>query len=205
MIQNPKTFWQGISKRKDWRDYILPRESDADFNAEGLAEAQRLFYFFDRSSTVVDYGCGIGRVLKYVAERAGHVVGLDICPAFLSRAGESIKYDSVAFFPSDEYQRENVADLVYSLMVMQHNDAENRMKIMGHIHRILKPGGTAVVNFPQHGSAYYQEGPFLHKFTWGEVADLGELFHSFRIVEGNLPGYERQCGGNNEYFLIAVK
>ena len=156
MIQNPKTFWQGISERKDWKDYILPNRADADFDAEGLAEAQRLFYFFDSSSTVVDYGCGIGRVLKYVAERAGYVVGLDICPAFLSRAKESIKRDNVAFFPSDEYQRENVADLVYSLMVFQHNDAENRAGIMRHIRRILRTGGVAIVNF-QIGRASCRE------------------------------------------------
>ena len=205
MITNPKAYWQGVANREDWRSFILPRKNDADFDAEGLAEARRLFYFYDGNSTVVDYGCGVGRVLQYVAERAGHAVGLDICTAFLDRAREAIKRDNVAFFPSDEYQRENVADLVYSIMVLQHNDAPNRMKIMEHIHRILKVDGMAVVSFPRIESTYYQESDTLHKFTRGEVYDYGRLFFISRIIEGNLPHYEKEYTGNNEYFLIAVK
>lgn len=205
MIQDPTTFWRGIAERPNWKDYILPGRTDADFDAEGFAEAQRLFCFFDNSSTVVDYGCGIGRVLKYVAPECLHAVGIDICPAFLTTAAELIKRDNVALFQPDEYRRENVADLVYSLMVLQHNDPLNQLKIMCHIHRILRPNGTAIVNFPRHESAYYKEGPFVHKFTRREVATFGGMFRFFRIFEGNLSGYEKQCAGDNEYFLIAVK
>jgi len=205
MIENHKSFWQHISKRPEWKSYILPRTNDADFDAEGFAEAQRLFYFFDKSSVVVDYGCGIGRVLQYVAERAGFTVGLDICDGFLDRARVAIHGDKVAFFRSDEYQNENVADFLYSFMVLQHNDEANRKKIMGHILGILGPGKTAIVNFPMFESTYYEEGPFLHKFRRGEVGEYGQVFSSFRIIEGNLPGYEKPCNGVNEYFLIAVK
>jgi len=53
MIQNPKSYWQNISNQPDWKSYILPRENDVDFDAEGLMEAQRLFYFFDKDSIVV--------------------------------------------------------------------------------------------------------------------------------------------------------
>jgi len=205
MIQNPKSYWQNVSNHPEWKSYILPRENDADFDSEGLVEAQRLFYYFDRNSVVVDYGCGIGRVLKYVAERAGFTIGLDICDGFLGRAKETIKRDNVAFCNSDEYQDENVADFVYSLMVLQHNDAPNREKIVDHILRILRPGKTAVVSFPQFGSTYYEETPFLHKFTKEEVEAYGKAFSSYRIIEGNLPGYQKAIDGVNEYFLIVVK
>jgi SAM-dependent methyltransferase len=205
MIQNPKTFWNGIAKQPDWKSYILPRENDADFNAEGLAEAQRLFYFFDGKSTVVDYGCGIGRVTQYIAERAGYVVGIDICQDFLHMAGALIRRNNVAFFQADEYPRENVADLVYCLMVMQHNDAENRLKIMSHIHRLLINSGVAVVSFPRVESSYYQEGPFVHKFTRKEVMVLALPFRYCWITEGNLPGYNGKPDGDNEYFLTAIK
>jgi SAM-dependent methyltransferase len=206
-LKDPRSFWQSISKVENWRDYILPRKKDEDFDYEGSIEVHRLFYFFDGSSTVVDYGCGIGRVLKYVSERAKVAMGLDINPDFLEKAKAYVKNDKVLFFNSDEYHQENVADLVYSLMVLQHNDQENRERIMHHIFRILKPGGLALINFPRFESNYYEENGFLHKFTRSEVEQYGRLFSSFRIIEGNLPNYvlEYDKKMSHEYFLIAVK
>jgi len=205
MITNPKEYWQSVSEKPDWKAHILPGRSDADFDAEGLIEAQRLFYFFDDKSTVVDYGCGVGRVLQYVAESAHFVIGLDVCEGFLDRAVKSIKRDNVAFFQVDEYFEKSAVDFVYCLMVMQHNDATSRAQIMEHICWILKKGGAAVISFPQYESTYYEETDTLHKFTKEEVEAYGKIFQSFRIIEGNLPGYEKPCTGNNEYFLIAVK
>jgi len=205
MIQNPKTYWQNISEQPDWKNYILPRRNAADFDAEGFAEAQRLFYFFDNKSTVVDYGCGVGRVLKYVAERAGHVIGLDICEGFLDKARGLIKADNVEFFQAETYKEQEVADFVYCLMVMQHNDLLNQRAIIDNIFMMLEEGGRAIISFPRYESNYYQENETLHKFTMEEVSHFGDWFPSFRIIEGNLPGYANKTEGNNEYFLIATK
>ena len=206
-VRDPNRFWQSLSKAENWRDFILPGRSDQDFDYEGYLEAQRLFYLFDGSSTVVDYGCGIGRVLKYVAERAMVAIGLDVNLDFLEKANIYVKDDKVLFFRSDQYHQENVADLVYSLMVLQHNDQENREKIMHHIFRILKPEGLALISFPRFESNYYEENEFLHKFMRAEVERYGLLFPSFRIIEGNLPNYvgEYDRKISHEYFLIAVK
>ena len=183
----------------------MPRDSQESFDAEGLEEAIRLFYFFDGTSTVVDYGCGVGRVLQYVAQRARHVVGIDISRNYLDRARELIKKDNLEFYEPGQYQKENVADLVYSIMVLQHNDQAHREEMVQHIYRLLKTGGVAVISFPCYGSTYYKEGEFIHKFRKEEVESYGATFQSCRIVEGNLPNYEKQYDGINEYFLIGVK
>ena len=200
-----KTFWQKVSAGANWRDYILPRDSQESFDAEGFEEAIRLFYFFDGNSTVVDYGCGVGRVLQYVAQRARHAVGIDISRNYLDRAQGFIKKDNVEFYEPGQYQEENVADLVYSIMVLQHNNQVHRREIMQHVYSLLKTGGTAVVSFPRYESTYYEEGEFIHKFTREEVESLGSMFRAFRITEGNLPNYEKKYSGTNEYFLIGVK
>lgn len=205
MIQNSKAYWDSVSEKPDYRDYILPRRTDTAFNNEGLMEAQRLFYFFDNKSTVIDYGCGIGRVLQYIAGRAGYVVGLDISSGFLQRAADLIKCNNVAFFQSDEYRKENIADFVYSLMVLQHNNEANRIDIITHIFKLLKHGGIAIINFPKLDSTYYHETETLHKFKFDEVIEYAQMFRGARIIEGNLAGYSKEIEGNNEYFLIAVK
>jgi len=205
MLSHPESFWQNVSAEEKWRDYILPRNSKEELDAEGRMEASRLFYFFDSASTVIDYGCGIGRVLQYVAERAGRVVGIDISQNYLNRAREFVKSDNVTFYQPGQYQQENVADFIYCFMVLQHNDETHRAEIMRHIYSLLKIGGTAIIGLPRHESNYYKEGVFIHKFKKEEVALWGAMFRSYRITEGNYPGYEKEYAGDNEYFLIGVK
>lgn len=206
-IPDPKTYWQGIAKRDDWRDFILPRDSDDDFYWEGWLESQRLLYFFDDKSVVVDYGCGIGRVINYVAERAAYVIGLDISSEFLIKGDKQVIADNVEFFDANEYKSNNVADLIYSLRVLQHNDSKNRSMIINHIVNILKPGGTAIMTFPRFESSYYVEDAFTHKFKRDEIDEYGQKFKSYKILTGCLPGYQNGYDrkDNHEYFLMGDK
>ena len=197
-----KAYWKEIAERPDWKDYILPRTDALDFEVEGMIEAQRLFHFFDGESTVIDYGCGIGRVIQYIAQKAKRAIGLDITQSFLRKARAAIP--NAEFYATDDYEEEGIADLVYCFMVMQHNDQAGRERIMEHIGHLLKMGGTAIVSFPSDKSTYYKENKNLHKFTRDEVRWFGQKFDS-RIVEGNLAGYAKPASGMNEYFLISVK
>ena len=206
MIEDPKTFWNTIAQRDDWRDYILPRKQEGYFEFEGWIEAQRLSYFYDDSSVVVEYGCGVGRILQYVAQRAKLVIGLDISDGMLEKARNNVSGENIQFIQSEKFTQEDVANLVYSFMVLQHNNIQNQNKIMRHIHSILKPNGTAIVQLPRHGSSFYKEGEACHKFTKREVVGFGKLFHSYRIIEGNAPNYQSARDDmNHEYYLVAVK
>ena len=92
-------------------------------------------------------------------------------------------------------------------MVLQHNQASDRLPIMSHIAEVTKPGGTVLVQFPRWESTYYTESDFVHKFSRDEVADLAVGLRDVRIVEGNLANYERPFDPSmsHEYFLIARK
>jgi len=206
MIENPKTYWEEIAQRGDWRDYILPRKHADDFEFEGWMEAQRFTYFYDESSVVVDYGCGIGRVLQYVSQKAKRAIGLDVALGMLERAMAYVDDPNVELIRVEEFIEIDVADFVYSLMVMQHNSIENQGKIARHIHDILKVGGIAIIHFPRHESTFYGENETCHKFTKEEIGKFGELFSSYRIIDGNLPNYQRARDDmNHEYFLVGVK
>jgi SAM-dependent methyltransferase len=202
-----ESLWQRLSSGPNWRDYILPRRSDFLFDLEGFIEAQRLFYLIGAGDTVIDYGCGIGRVAKYVAERAREVIGLDISPRFVSLARRQVLRPNATFHVASRFRAREVADFTYSLMVVQHNEAPDRLRIMRHIADLTKPGGTVLVQFPRSESTYYAESNFVHKFRREEVVELAEGFRDVRIVEGNLANYERpfDVSMSHEYFLIARK
>jgi len=137
-VKNPKSFWINISKKENWRDYILPRKKDEDFDYEGFLEAERLFYFFDKSQAVVDYGCGVGRVAKYVAPRTKNFIGIDINTGFVEKARRYVKSKNARFYTLDDFKEKAIADFVYSLMVLQHNDDKNRKNIMNNIYDRVK-------------------------------------------------------------------
>jgi len=206
-VNDPKKFWSEISQKREWRDYILPQRTLKNFEQEGQKEAERLYYFFDKNDVVIDYGCGIGRVTKFIADHAKKVIGLDINPDFIKKARNFCDKDNAEFYVSDEYSKEGVANFLYSLMVFQHNDKKNRYVILKHIIRLLKKGGTSIMQFPRFESDYYQEGDFVHKFTMKEIEEYAKEFSTYKIVEGNLVNYASEINRkvDHEYFLFARK
>jgi SAM-dependent methyltransferase len=209
---NPKVFWSRISAISKWRDYILPNRTDKEFNEEGLLEAENIAKEFRLKRTAnptnvcIDYGCGIGRITKHFKKYAKRMIGLDICKEFIEKAKA---IDSCEYYTTDEFKEEEVADIVFSVSVLQHNDEPNRKEIMQRIHSLLKPGGICYVTFPYdwRGSVY-TETPFLHRFSPEEVMALASDFKYKFIELRNLVRYggkEILLGETHELVLIAKK
>lgn len=206
-LKNPKQFWPQIIKQSNWKDYILPNRTDKQFDHEGYIESQRLFYLINSESVIIDYGCGIGRVAKHISKRAKKVICLDINPEFIKKGKKYAKAKNIEFHLTEDFNQTNCAELIYSLMVLQHNSKNERKKIITSILRLLKPKGTFIANFPRYESDYYKETKFVHKFKKEEVEEIGKLFKSYQITIGNLPNYGAKFNQkiDHEYFLIAKK
>lgn len=93
------------------------------------------------SSTILDWGCGIGRIAKELVGKGHRVVGVDISLAMLKQSYEYV--DSVGFAAVGPTIFKTVArpesfDAGYSFWVLQHsNDPRTDIDM---IHRSLKPG-----------------------------------------------------------------
>jgi len=205
ITENARAFWDDISKRPNWIQYILPKRTADEFAEEGRLQAEAILKLFPLTGgTVIDYGCGIGRISRHMAKHADRMIGLDICEAFLARARQ--QDSSTEFVLSDAFTEQNVADFVYSISVMQHNTEANVKQAMASIHRMLKPGGACLVSFAS-GPAY-EEGDFIHKFCEAEVRALASGFFDVTIIKSNLVrygGYEIPDGQTNELILVAIK
>jgi ubiquinone/menaquinone biosynthesis C-methylase UbiE len=106
----------------------------------------------DIAFRVLDYGCGIGTLLRLMAEAGlrARLMGCDVSSQMLNEAVERwpTKLRQPALCKQDgaktELQSESI-DLVVISAVLHHVPLDERSAVYGEIHRVLRPGGRVVV------------------------------------------------------------
>lgn len=121
----------------------------------GISDASRVCSHIQNleHATVLDIGCGIGRVAKYVAPRVHRLIAADIAPRMLLRARRNIKSENVSYLRISKNGKlsgvpNDSVDCAYSLYVMQHIEREDVISYLSEIKRVLKPEGIAIVELP---------------------------------------------------------
>jgi SAM-dependent methyltransferase len=153
-------------------------------------------------SFVVEYGCGMGRLLKPLAEAGYRCAGIDISPTMLEHCRELVP-EVEALYGLDEAGRsqmpDNCASVVYSYAVVQHIDSLSRyLAAFDEMCRVLKPGGLLAVqlnckdfehgDFNTPGRTENHEAFSLH---WGP-GEAGEpLRHDQSHWSGVYIGHDR--------------
>src|SRR6185437_3831351 len=102
--------------------------------------------------TVLDYGCGTGRVAIPFARRAQRVVGIDISPSMLEEARKSCSrfaVDGVELLHLDEMDslEPGSFNLVHSFMVFQHVPVARGEVLLEKLIRLLAEGGIGALHF----------------------------------------------------------
>ena len=153
---------------------LIFNETDPErFEESGRHDADEVLGKYIRpSDTVLDLGCGIGRVTRYVAPRCREVWAVDISPHMLELARRRLAgIPNVRFALCDGISLaeppEKSVDVAYSLLTLQHVEREHAFALMREVHRVLKPGALAYFTFPNLLSDEYL-GAFLQYVESGE-------------------------------------
>src|SRR5207244_2931679 len=104
--------------------------------------------------SVLDFGCGCGRVTRYWNDFGGEVSGSDVsakavawCRANLTFARFEVnRLAPPLAFPDEQF------DLVYALSVFTHLTEELQLAWRDELRRVLRPGGRLFVT--THGRSY---------------------------------------------------
>ena len=208
---NQRGTWEALALGPSWREYVLPGRTDEQFWREGREQVEQLasIVALPPTATVVDYGCGVGRLSIVLAERCGRVIGLDISRGLLGRI--SHHRDNLNYSHVDDFEERSCADVVISLMCLQHNDARDRGLILDRVIGLLRDDGVFVANFPRAGRGVYRgtsgdDGFMMQCFDREQVEAYGGRFRTHAIVEGDLAAYGGQeIRGGNEWWLVARK
>ena len=150
----------------------LDAAARADFFASGRTHARHIlrmcrgqFGAGFAPQRVLDFGCGVGRVLVGFAELAPEVVGLDVSPAMLAEAGRNCDAQGMAhvqLLASDDQLSclQGAFDLVHSVIVFQHINPMRGRQLAARLIAHLRPGGVAALHFTYakacHAEAYGQ-------------------------------------------------
>jgi len=154
------------------------------FYDSGFTSADLLFKTLDRLGidrshlkTCLEYGCGLGRVTGALAKTFDHVSGYDISRSHLriaQRHFDETGITNVSLHHVGSPQAvENFpkVDVVYSVIVLQHNPPPVIQFIVREFLRALNPGGVAFFQVPTYraGYAFSLQDYLTNQATRGEM------------------------------------
>ncbi len=113
------------------------------------------FGFMPSEGPVLDFGCGIGRLVLAFAQHFDTVHGVDIAGSMVERArrlnpfGKRVAYHinqkiDLSLFPDATFR------LVHSHLVLQHIPPDCSKAYIAEFCRVLKPGGVVAFQIPSH-------------------------------------------------------
>ena len=146
--------------RRNARFFIASSEEDSEeaFSASGERDASLFFggleHLVHGRATVLDVGCGIGRMDEFVAPKVERLIGIDVSGEMVERARKRLGHiENLEFFEGDGETlaafAESSIDLVFSHIVFQHVPRDVARSYFREVHRILRPEGHFVFQMPE--------------------------------------------------------
>jgi len=108
----------------------------------------RIFPGF-RPSSVLDFGCGVGRLVIPFAGRFDEVIGVDVSEAMLEEARRNAGAQgrsNVDFATDLALFGDRTFDLVHSYIVLQHIPERRGLAILAQLVDLIGPGGVGAIH-----------------------------------------------------------
>jgi ubiquinone/menaquinone biosynthesis C-methylase UbiE len=155
-----------------------------------------------RGKKLLEIGCGAGIDLVRFSRARAEVTGDDLSQTAIELARQNIiqngLYADLCVMNGEALQfPDNCFDVVYAHGVIQYTADSG--KLVSEIHRVLKPGGEAIMmvynrnswlNFMRKVTRIpleHEDAPVLRKFSINEFKELLKPFRSYQIVPERFP------------------
>lgn len=206
-IEAVEHFWD--NHVHDWKVAKSPAGTREFFEEIEVYRYEKLDYLadaigFERFSgkSVLDLGCGVGNDLARFAKAGAVVTGVDIAEHSISLAKDNFAFRNL----KGEFHKmngeslefaDNQFDAVFCHTVLHFTP--NPSAMVAEIHRVLKPGGEAILMTVNRRSWMnflhklmkieldHLDAPVFYNFTIAEFESLLQPFASARIVPHRFP------------------
>lgn len=136
------------------------------------------------TGNVLEVGCGEGRGLELVIPRAATFTAVDKIEPVIAKL--QARYPSATFramnIPPLSGVPDNAFDRVISFQVIEH--IEDDALFLSEIHRVLKPGGVALLTTPNRKMSLSRNPWHVREYLPDELGSLAQRFFSQVSVKG---------------------
>ena len=165
-LQDLQRNWEGFARTDPlWSICADPQKRDNKWNqdeffATGRKEIATVLEYLGsvglrpgQGCPALDFGCGVGRLTRAMAEHFSPCYGVDISPTMIRLAGEFNHDLHDCHFLLNEQDRlaafeDNYFGFIYTSIVLQHIAAPYNRGYLRELIRLLRPGGALVFQTP---------------------------------------------------------
>jgi len=186
-----KAFFEGVERHRYIQEYHIPK----------IANFQDW-----KGKEVLEIGCGLGTDLLQFARAGARVTGIDLTPRSVELTSRRFElYGFKGHFEVGDAENlrftNDTFDLVYSHGVLHHSP--DTQKAIDEVHRVLKPGGSAIVMlYHKHSYNYWVNIRILRGLAFalirrGFPVDLLSKFTGINV--DLLHEYEKVIKGKSQW------
>ncbi len=213
----PEEIYWSVLTETNWNRALTPADRRA-FVQTGASYCERILAQFQALTgrpvhdlRCLDFGCGVGRLAIHFAQRVGEVCAVDFSEAHLAELQENARLfgcaDKISQWPlrlPADLHDVPPADLVYSLVALQHNTPPVIAFLLRSLLDHVRPGGLAFLHVTLAKAGYggftvagYLEDP--RAGTTMEVHFLPRANINDVAREAGCEIVSSQCIGGNDY------
>jgi ubiquinone/menaquinone biosynthesis C-methylase UbiE len=166
-LQELQRNWEGLAQADPlWAICTDPakrgkRWNREEFFATGRREVQTVLdcaaqvgLGIDWEAAVLDFGCGVGRLTRALAQHFPECWGVDISPTMINLAREfnhNLPHCRFLLNEHDSLQglQDNYFGFIYTNIVLQHIAEPYSRKYLAELVRVLRPGGVLFFQAPE--------------------------------------------------------
>jgi 2-polyprenyl-3-methyl-5-hydroxy-6-metoxy-1,4-benzoquinol methylase len=159
-------YYSVLTRGKFWKK-LMSRKRIDEFYESGKQEVERIFKTLARNSIdhtsfreCLDFGCGAGRISRWLSEEFEKIHAYDVSGNYLKMAQKYLSEQEISNV--EFHQVTSVDDLggfpkvdfVYSVIVLQHNPPPIIHRAIMQFMKALNPGGIAFFQLPTYKEGY---------------------------------------------------
>jgi trans-aconitate methyltransferase len=188
-----------------WRTRMAQGADQAGFNGQDAdRQGNEIWKFIEpwisgmKPRTVVDFGCGYGRMLRKmrILWPKSNLYGIDVCKEAIASINENWRepgYPKV--FVQSQIPQNIRADLIFDCMVMQHITDDGILgDVVESFKTALRPGGSIVLfeNIAETGAKHMRDMPaenymaLFPELKWIEYSILMLGFQAHALMIGTM-------------------